>query len=99
MSEGRSQLSETSYLVYRLKETDPCVIVTAFIRFPSETVIFHTVVLRFLYQALSVKSHLSFLAYEQPLRAGLTSTVRVTESWQGYTEQHRHTGLILDELG
>lgn len=53
-------MSETSYLVYRLKETDPYVMAIAFIRFISETVVFHTVVLRFLYQVLSVKYYLTF---------------------------------------
>lgn len=69
MSEERSLLSEASYLVYRLKETDPYVMVIAVTRFTSETVLFHTVVLRFFNQALSVKSYLTFSGLQETLES------------------------------
>lgn len=69
MLEGRSQLSETSCLVYELKETDTYVMAIALIRFASETILFHTVLWRFLYQALSVKYYLTFFDLQEALES------------------------------
>lgn len=76
MLEGRSQLSETSCLMYKLKETDTYVMAIALIQRQSYFTQLYGVFCIKLCQSNII---LLSLTYKKPLRAGLISAIIVTE--------------------